>query len=295
MNAFAIFPSDQFMVITDLDGTLLNSDRTVSNANLAMLHELGLQQIVRVIATGRSLYSAQRVLPVTFPIDYVIFSSGAGVVHWHTQQLLATHHLSAPEIVHASQVLAKHGLDFMVHQPIPDNHYFFYYSTGADNPDFIRRREFYHAYAMPLLTLPPDLEKACQFVAIDPKTGEHSCYERIRQQLSQLSVIRATSPLDHVSTWIEIFPRSVSKALASEWLARQHQIERHRILAIGNDYNDIDLLQWAGSSFLVNNAPDDLKQAYPSVSSNNHDGFKEAVVLWTTTTLEKSYEHTATQ
>ena len=72
----------------------------------------------------------------------------------------------------------------------------------------------------------------------------------------------------------------MSKALASEWLARQHQIEAINILALGNDYNDLDLLQWAGESVVVANAPKELKERYRSVASNDHDGFSEAVNVW---------------
>jgi Cof subfamily protein (haloacid dehalogenase superfamily) len=277
-----VFPkqSERRMVITDLDGTLFQTEGTLSATNLATLEDLGRRQIGRIIATGRSLYSAYKVLPRSFPIDYLIFSSGAGIVDWHTQQLLVAHHLTRQEIALAVHLLINYNVDFMVHKPIPENHYFSYRAMGQENPDFVRRCQRYQAFASPLDLASSDLHKACQILAIDPNQGSQSKYDMIKKQLRTLKVIRSTSPTDGVATWIEIFPPSVSKALASEWLARKHNVNRATILALGNDYNDLDLLQWAGNGFVVRNAPSDLRQTYRTVRSNNEDGFTEAVKIW---------------
>ena len=268
------------MVVTDLDGTFLSSDRSTSSTNFATLQELERHKIIRVIATGRSLYSARKVIPRQFPIDYLVFSSGAGIIDWHTQHILVTHHLSGEEIHLVSQRLLQHELDFMIHRPIPENHHFWYHTTGKENPDFVRRCELYQAFASPLDDSVLPLEKACQFLIIDSEEDSLAKYHTLQNQLRPLKVIRTTSPLDGSSFWIEVFPKSVSKALASEWLARQHQIQHINIFALGNDYNDLDLLQWAGESFVVANAPKELQETYHPVASNDHDGFSEAVNVW---------------
>lgn len=268
------------MMITDLDGTLLHSNGYFSPSNLATLEELGRRRILRIIATGRSLYSAYKVIPLSFPLDYLIFSSGAGILDWHSQQLLLAHHLSAQDIQQTLQVLIDRDIDFMLHKSIPENHYFWYHSSGRENPDFLQRFERYREFGLPWTSATAGLEKACQFVAIDPQRDTQSEYETIRQKLPMLKVIRTTSPLDGKSTWIEIFPASVSKAIAGAWLAERYDIEHAASAALGNDYNDLDMLQWAAMSFVVENAPDDLKAHYRCVCSNNENGFSEAVNLW---------------
>jgi hydroxymethylpyrimidine pyrophosphatase-like HAD family hydrolase len=202
-------------------------------------------------------------------------------MHWPTKTLLMTHNLEQGEILRASRLLQAHELDFMIHHPIPENHQFLYYDTGRNNPDFLRRYHRYKEFAQPL-TNQPELEAACQIVAIDPHQGDASRYRIIRQQLPTLKVIRSTSPLDGASTWIEIFPTTVSKALASTWVAGQHTISARNTLAIGNDYNDLDLLEWAGHSIVVSNAPSELTHTYQTVSSHNENGFTEAVSFWIT-------------
>ncbi|MBD3306357.1 HAD-IIB family hydrolase [candidate division KSB3 bacterium] len=280
LDALPPFPS-QRMIVTDLDGTLLHSERVLSAANRATLEALGDQGILRVIATGRSLYSARKVLSPSFPIDYLIFSSGAGIIDWPTQHMLVAHSLSAEEVTQASHALIQHELDFMLHHPIPDNHYFSYRTTGRENPDFFRRYELYRPFGAPLETSQPPVQPACQFVAISPKHPDAlRKYDALKAHLQTLKVIRTTSPIDGESLWIEIFPTTVSKALASEWLARKYHIDRSKIFALGNDYNDLDLLQWAGKSAVVKNAPAELQAIYWTVTTNDDDGFSEAVRLW---------------
>jgi len=51
-------------------------------------------------------------------------------------------------------------------------------------------------------------------------------------------------------------------------------------MAVGNDYNDLDLLRWAAKSFVVNNAPGELLARFPAVRSGDESDFSEAVALW---------------
>jgi Cof subfamily protein (haloacid dehalogenase superfamily) len=268
------------MVISDLDGTLLNRERQVSDRDLRTLRELGRRGTVRVIATGRSLYSAHRVLPPDFPIDYLVFSSGAGILEWRNQSLLRRHALKRREIRQVFGVLSARNLDFMVHRPIPDNHVFAYFQASPGNPDFQARLQLYRDFASPGNPGSLDWEAACQFLAVVPEAASGSVAVDLSRELSPLQVIRTTSPLDHSSGWIEIFPSQVSKSQAGAWLAERLEIRRGAVMAVGNDYNDSDLLQWAGSGYVVANAPGELRRALPVVASHQSSGFSEAVKRW---------------
>jgi hydroxymethylpyrimidine pyrophosphatase-like HAD family hydrolase len=48
-------------------------------------------------------------------------------------------------------------------------------------------------------------------------------------------------------------------------------------MAVGNDYNDLELLDWAEHAFVVGNAPAELRARYATVASNDDAGFSEAV------------------
>ena len=156
------------MVVSDLDGTLLRRDHTVSPTDLQTLVALGNEQVLRVIATGRSLYSARQVLPDAFPIEYLIFSSGAGVLDWRAKTLVQKHTLSANEVERAVSALKALSADFMIHRPVPDNHYFVYYHSGRENPDFAKRCEIYRDFAVPADYSDPFFGEACEVLAVEP-------------------------------------------------------------------------------------------------------------------------------
>lgn len=266
------------MVVSDLDGTILQDGRRISTFDLDTLREIGEKGIIRVIATGRSLYSARAVLQDDFPVDYLIFSSGAGIVGWREKRLLMKQSLTPDEVKTIVKLLLVLKCDFMVHDPVPYNHFFTYYTSHRDNPDFERRRILYSEFATELDIASYRYREACQIIAIEPNAYGGSMATRVRQLLPGLKVIRTTSPLDRQSVWIEIFPSGVSKASASDWICRKHGINGKRVLGIGNDYNDLDLLSWAHTGILVGDAPEELKSMFVAVGEKN--GFSEAVSLW---------------
>lgn len=271
------------LFVSDFDGTLFRSDRTIALRDLKALQILGELGIVRVIATGRSLYSLKKVNYRDFPVDYIIFSTGAGILALPGHDMIKTAHMTSEDIQYAVTVLNELELDFMIHQPIPDNHRFLYHSTRFFNPDFSRRLRLYREHCCPFddAIVFHDEYRASQLVAIiSPERFTKKLLETIQSRMKTLNVIRATSPLDGKSVWIEIFPGEVSKSSATAWLSRQLGIRSENVLMVGNDYNDMDLLEWCGQGFVVGNAPAELKAKYATVASNDNHGVDEAIQKW---------------
>lgn len=264
------------MVVTDLDGTLLNNNHEISKIDYKTLELLGQNNIIRVVATGRSVFSFYRTIHKKFPIDYLIFSSGAGILKWKTKEMIYNQNIESEDLTHVLETFKDKGVDFMVHHPVPDNHKFFYLSSGNKvNPDFHRRIELYKDHALPLKYRFP-YSMACQIIGIIPK--DLTLFRELQSTIKDKKVIRTTSPLDGDSIWIEIFHHSVSKGAAAQWLCNKLKIERENTLAVGNDYNDLDLLKWAKHSFVVENSPEELKESFHITSSNENFGFTNAVL-----------------
>jgi Cof subfamily protein (haloacid dehalogenase superfamily) len=278
------------LFVCDFDGTLLRSDRSFSDADLEALKQLDALGIVRVIATGRSIYSLNTVSISELPVDFIIFSSGAGVIQHPDGQIIRKVSLEAQEVNRAIAILRADDLDFMVHRPIPDNHVFGYFESTPANADFRRRIDLYSQFAFPLEEVSDGFGAATQLLAILPPAGSPQIIETIRKKLPGFNIIQTTSPLDGRSIWIEIFPATVSKGLTVAWLTAEFDIDPGRTLSIGNDYNDLDLLEWTASSFVVENAPDVLKERFPVVASHNECGVAEAIGRWLASTKFKHHK-----
>jgi HAD superfamily hydrolase (TIGR01484 family) len=268
------------MVITDLDGTLLRSDRSAGEKSIRTLGILGEQNILRVIATGRHLKSFFSTVARDFPIDYIIFSSGAGILEMKTGALIRAVSFDEAETATVYDAFYGLGYDFMLHLPIPENHRFVFHRHTSENADFEMRIKMYEAFSSELKPLFSGLERSCQGLAIRPKTSPRDDLADTQALLSDYTIIRTTSPLDGESLWIEVFPHVVSKGKTSAWLADKLGIERKNVLAIGNDYNDTDMLEWAGAGMMVENAKPELKARFTIVPSNDSDGFSEAVDIF---------------
>ena len=277
------------LVATDLDGTLLGSDHTLGARDAAALEALGRAGVVRVVATGRSLRAAERVLDRTFPVDYLVASSGAGVIEWSTRRILRHCEFEADAARRVTEVLLRFGVDFMAHDAVPEDHRFRFVRARAANPDFARRIGRYDEFATPWHVgrrgARTDCEgdgdgtrMTCQFVAI-LEPGETVLLESLRGALREFSVVRSTSPLDGRSIWVEVRPSGVGKEGAIAWLAARHGLEPERTAAIGNDYNDCGMLRWSGNPFVVGNAAPELRRRYRVVASNDAGGFSDVVAL----------------
>ena len=264
------------LVVTDLDGTLLDSASRLSAVNRRTLETLGRNGVVRAVATGRSLYSARLVMHEDFPVDYLAFSSGAGVVSWEDGRLLRSLAMDPGLVDRLVARLRGLALDFMVQHAAPDSHRFHFVRSSRRNADFKRRLERYHRYAQPWRDDVSREVEASQFVVIEPP-GTASHMELLVREFEEVHVVRTTSPLDHASTWIELFPAGVSKAHASDWLRERHAIDLARTVAVGNDYNDLDMLEWAEQACVVSNAPPSMRARYDVVRTNDDDGFSQAV------------------
>lgn len=265
------------LFVTDLDGTLLKTGGGLNPVDLTALTALKEKNIIRAIATGRSLFSFKRAITYPIPIDYLIFCSGAGVIELPQFELIKSSAMKADYVNHAAAILMEEGLDFMVQKPIPEDHCFCYFQADG-NPDFIHRIELYNDFAE---SLKPGtiLGEATQLIAITPQDQGVEVYDRLKQRLNEATVIRTTSPLDHGSTWIEIFPQAVSKGKTASWLADSLGLALENIFSVGNDFNDLDILKMAGTGFVVENSPAELRALFKTVKSNNHGGVAEAIKL----------------
>lgn len=78
--------------------------------------------------------------------------------------------------------------------------------------------------------------------------------------------------------FLEFVNSSVSKAITLEQTAQQLGIKREEVIAIGDAFNDLEMLKWAGLSIAMGNAHDEIKQVCGWVApSNNEDGVAAAL------------------
>ncbi len=93
----------------------------------------------------------------------------------------------------------------------------------------------------------------------------------------RITVLRTEYPLRDLSI-VDVLNRNCSKGHALERWARHRGIPREQVMAIGDNYNDVEMLAFAGLPFIMGNASGELKsQGWPVTLTNDENGVAEAV------------------
>lgn len=266
------------MVVTDLDGTLLQNDHTISPEDLETLLLLGQLGICRVAATGRNLYKVRKALAPSAPFDYVICSSGAGIVDWQKQEVIRSINLQEALTSELIDYLIHNSYNFKVSDSFPDNHNFFWWKNH-ECPEIDRYIEIHSKMGKSEEIVPGKTYNSSQFLLFFPKkSGQFDEVKNILlHQFPEISVIRTTSPLDENWLWMEIFPKGISKAHGIAEICDLKGIDRKETLGIGNDFNDLEMLDFTHLSYVVHNSPEELREKFLISLPHHENGFSYAV------------------
>lgn len=266
------------LVAIDLDGTLVTSAGRLCDDAVGELQRLGASAL-RVIATGRNLASARQLVADGAPIDYIVAGSGGVTYDCRTQQVVRAVAMPAGVADRIATALVAEGHPFFLLHAPPANH-----RAYAHCPDpsfreqcvsFGRRWKSYEAQP---LTVGCDIDGRV-VVAETLADGERASDGFGQFLLMGLTLERAQTVAGTVATlddrvrcvitsaktegeyWLEVLPVDVSKRAALETLSMAHDVPVERVVGLGNDYNDVDMLQWVGVPVLVGNAEDGVVDA----------------------------------
>ncbi len=263
-------------VITDLDGTLLRTDNTVSKLDFETLLRLGDLNILRIVATGRTLMSVMQVFTPDSPLDYLIFSNGLGIYDMKSQKIIRTHHIPKTDVEVLAKQLCSFKADFQIKGTIPNCHTYLYKQHSEYNSDLEVLNSRYANFCKEFKD-DYQLTDASRIICF---TEDIADIERIAALCPNFDIIRATSPINNQTIWVEIYPPGVNKGSAVVELCEMHDISLRNTAGLGNDYNDIHFLECVGNPYLVANAPDDLKKRFNSLSGGNeHNPLSELVAI----------------
>lgn len=267
------------LVVTDLDGTFLKDDKSISNKNLEALKLLGDKNIIRAVATGRNFRKVTDVLNNHVPFDYIVYSSGAGLYDWNEKKHIFNQNIDVDTSSKFLQFFIGMKLNFHAFHPSPNNHKHWYFRGDKQCDEFERYFEFNRHFAEEIELNKVPESKLCQFLIIIKE--DESLFEEIKKEIESISteirVIRSSSPITKGYIWVEVFHRSVSKGNGVKQICKLLNINRNETMGLGNDYNDLDLLEFTAHSFLTENSPKKIRHLYPNVSSNENDAFANAI------------------
>lgn len=259
------------LYVTDLDGTLLNSNDQISQYSIQTINGLVAKGMQFTYATARSLVSASVVakgLSTTIP---VIAYNGALIIHPDTGEVISSLSFSEEETNDAIGILREHGGNPLVYAYV-DGVERVSYLMGREN-DGIRR------YL--------DVRKGDR--RFRPVQEEESLYQgdifyftciADREELLPLYEIfvrddrfRTTlqQELYRPEYFLEIMPKKASKAEAIKRLKEIWHCDK--VVSFGDAVNDLPMFEVSDECYAVANAVPELKaRATAVIASNDEDG-----------------------
>lgn len=254
------------LIATDLDGTLLGRDGSISARTQQTLHRARAAGIELVMVTGRPARHVAKIAGVAALGGLVICVNGAMTYDLDRQQVVRETRLAAGPACEVIAKLRRHvpGISFAV-------------EVGLEygwEPSYGEQRAHREAPQLPVA----DAVSLCRN-GVNKLIAGHTDFTA--EQLIDLteSLIRDQAWASYSGApFVEISALQVSKATALAEICAERGIEPARVLSFGDMPNDLPMLKWAGQRVAMANAHPSVLAAVDEVTlSNEADGV--AVVL----------------
>ena len=257
------------MVASDLDGTLLRSDSTVSSRTRSAIAAAADAGLVIAFVTGRPPRWLHEVADDTGHTGVAAAANGALIYDLHTESVVAEHSMSPEQLRELTDDLraafpevrfaVEYGLGFGFE---PGYHHEWEISPLLDR----QGKPFPVPIQAPLEEI--IARSGVKLLAKDRAADA----DDFRLAGTSLLAGRATVTSSSSFGLLEIAAHGVTKATGLAEIAAAHGIAAEEIVAIGDMPNDVPMLEWVGESYAVANAhPAAIAAADHIVGSNDQD------------------------
>lgn len=266
------------LVCIDMDGTLLNKDHIVSDENKRALKEATKLGVNVAISTGRVFASARIYAKITGIKAPLICSNGSYIRAKDTDEIIFKSVLDKEALDKIYELIKKHNFLAYFDTPygiisdtkIPDNDSHRKMNEWVSEEEKIKFyevndfKEAFSQYSSDILKL------------IIIQTKNSTKIEDAKEDIEKLK-----DYVDIVYSWngcAEFMAKGTSKGNAVKILAKKLGIKKEEIMCIGDSRNDLSMFYEAGTTVVMGNAPDDIKEYADYITeTNENSGVAKAI------------------
>jgi len=269
---------DYRLLAIDLDGTLLCPKGRVSPENLAAIAEAQAAGLTIVPCTGRGWREASYLLRDVPGLDAGVFITGAAITDIYLGE--TRHHTALdpqvaaelieflrdePQAVLAYREPNRVGHEYLVtgHGEVTPNSRWWFDFTGA----IVHEQRDVTA---------DDLDHTLRVGMVAPGSRMPGIRDRVQAQFAgrveahAFAAVQSPDP-DEAVHILEAFAPGVNKWYGLSWIAEQMGVGPEHIAVIGDEINDVAMLQAAGCAIAMANATDAAKRHATYLTKPNHD------------------------
>lgn len=258
-------------VFLDMDGTLLRKDHTISNVTKKAIQDLLKKGIIIIPISARPLHG---ILPITqhvFPESIPVVSLNGGYILYN-KEIIYQADITLTETATIHRELEKYDVAVMYYCQMN------WYST-VDRAE-VKKEQRITGIKIKIQPFEHSMKEWDEIKSGPNKimiAGDKELIIGIEKRLLQLHKgklnIYKSQP-----RYLEIMNLDASKEGAVQFLLSKFGIQQNEIIAIGDNYNDKGMIEYAGMGVAMGNAPDEIKAAANYVTdTNDNDGVAKAL------------------
>ncbi|MEG0022439.1 MAG: Cof-type HAD-IIB family hydrolase [Bacilli bacterium] len=247
-----------YLIAIDSDGTLRDSNGSISSRTKKIVKKLSSNNVI-VVCTARPRYHTLKISTELESKDFLISSNGTEIYDNKNSKIIWASYLNNNHCKKIFDYSIKNNIRIMY---VIDNTEYVTQYTRNDNQILLNKNNFNKILAgkvKQIMVIGNDKEKIKKFKEV------------IIEEFSINVIDSSDEEKDEI--WFSIVSNESSKGIALLKLADYLNISYEKIIAIGNDKNDISMLDIAKISVAVSNATEETKKhALIITDSNDNDG-----------------------
>ena len=258
------------LLVLDVDGTLLNSNKEVSPRALAALLKVQQMGIQVVLSSGRPTYG---ILPLAQKLElnhyngYILAYNGAEIMNVQTGKIVFSKKLDRQIIAYLNKKAKSNGFAIFTYK---DDEI---YTDTPDNPHILKEAEINKMKIVEHDMCEIDYNPFECVLASDNTDGLVGLERHWVKRLAGVADVFRSEDF-----FLEVVPPEVNKGNSLAFLMETLKINRDEIVAIGDGTADVPMLQLAGMSIAMGNALDSVKVCCDVTTlSNDEDGVALAI------------------
>ena len=262
------------MLVTDMDYTLLNKEKRVSDRNREALRRAMEKRVHMVVATGR-IYTSARIYARLLGLDTPIIASNGALIK-DASKTIFRGILSQDTVREMLRLCHKYGIycHFFTENTIYSEKLinvslrYTEWNKYMGEEDQVKIRIVDDGEEI-IEAAKSEVLKAVVFDDDDEKI------QKLRDGIMETGIVSVSQSMKHN---LEVMNKGVTKGNAVRILAQLYGINREEVIAIGDNENDISMIEYAGLGIAMGNAEECLKRAADHVTGDyQEDGVAEAI------------------
>ena len=273
------------LVASDLDGTIIDKNNSIAIENFQAINKLHEKNITFVVCTGKS-YSVSKTICKKLQADYGIFGNGAQIINIKEHKELARKVLKQEEIDYCIKLARKNNL-----------HIHFYTDSAIVTEELkymdLRNYVLKNSNSTELKffivpTIEEYIKKENPSIFSLVITSENSLKDFEKEIHKNISVstnliYKKGEYKDYILNkeyeYLNIAPDNINKNQGLNYLSKLLNIKHENMMTIGDNVNDIEMVEKAGIGVAVADAYDEIKQIadYITTASVTTGAFSEAI------------------